>query len=87
MINPEVRHIIEAELTEGEELLWAEKPARHFDPAIVFGFLISGCVLMFIVPDTLPEIVKGWKTLSYGVVSMSFILLLALLWGLRAICF
>ena len=25
MINPEVRHIIEPELAEGEELLWAEK--------------------------------------------------------------
>ena len=58
MINPEVRHIIEAELTEGEELLWAEKTKAYAQQKIVqtyeddtetFTFLAKG-FLWFGVP-------------------------------------
>lgn len=49
MINEDVRHIIEAELTEGEELLWADKPSAFpiniFDVCAVIFFLWFAIVM------------------------------------------
>jgi len=41
MINEDVRHIIEPELLEGEELLWADKPIRALDYYYILMFVVS----------------------------------------------
>ena len=43
MINEEIRHIVEAELEPGEELLWAEKPSRF----PVIGYAVFGLIFTF----------------------------------------
>jgi len=41
MINEDVRHIIETELQDGEELLWAGKPNRALDYYYICMFALS----------------------------------------------
>ena len=47
MINEEVEHIIEAELREGEELLWADKPEKR--PITGIGILRGGVHIFVMV--------------------------------------
>lgn len=46
MINDEVRHIIEAELMDGEELLWADRPAKFPITLKFIGSIIQTFVLI-----------------------------------------
>ena len=52
MINEEVKHIVEAELREGEEFLWADKSKKLIFSVIeklMFGFLIVWLALCFLI--------------------------------------
>ena len=52
MIDPDIRHIIEAELAEGEELLWAESPQRH--SYVILLSALAWCLIfggVFLLPS------------------------------------
>ena len=83
MINLEIRHIIEAELQEGEELLWAEKtdhetqnyhkqqfmltPNKRRIVIIVLGLGLLGLVLSFSIPPGIDNWGVPLEVLLYNV--------------------
>lgn len=60
MINEEVRHLIEPELVEGEELLWADRPITALDYYYILLFILSiaGIYLFINVEWPMTELIR-----------------------------
>ncbi|MEP6343243.1 MAG: hypothetical protein ABJ275_08005 [Maricaulaceae bacterium] len=84
MINEDVRHIIEPELAEGEELLWADKPANGFDMSILVGFAIVVVLFFFLRDSIFPDIFKGWRNPNVGVFVATAFIFFGVMWSIRA---
>ncbi len=66
MIDPELRHIIEPELTNGETVLWTGRPDRHTN----FGLALRNVVFCFIFMAVLLMIALRLQILIYANIGM-----------------